>query len=31
MELFMQKWGTIKNRNGQDIKEATATKKRWQE
>ena len=28
---FHAKMGTIKNRNGQDIKESTATKKRWQE
>ena len=30
-ETFQAKMGSIKNRNGQDIKEATATKKRWQE
>ena len=30
-EHFMQKMGTIKNRNSMDLKEAGDTKKRWQE
>ena len=29
--LFHAKMGTIKNRNGKDIKQAEAIKKRWQE
>ena len=31
MEIFMQKMGTIKNRNGRDLTEAEDIKKRWQE
>ena len=30
-EHFMQKMGTIKNRNSIDLKEAEDVKKRWQE
>ena len=30
-EHFMQKMGTIKNRNSMDLKEAEDVKKRWQE
>ena len=30
-ENFMQRWGTIKDRNGMDLTEAEDDKKRWQE
>ena len=30
-EHFMQRWGTIKDRNGMDLTEAEDIKKRWQE
>ena len=30
-ENFMQRWGTIKGRNGMDLTEAEDDKKRWQE
>ena len=30
-EHFMQRWGSIKDRNGMDLTEAEDIKKRWQE
>ena len=30
-EHFIQRWGTIKDRNGLDLTEAEDIKKRWQE
>ena len=30
-ENFMQRWATVKDRNGMDVTEAEAIKKRWRD